>query len=60
MITGTTEYVCDISNHKQREMLQQHFLLFYQMLADDKLIPKAAFKKIYNVYLCLSGISSLW
>jgi hypothetical protein len=53
---NSTEYVCEIPNSEQREILQQHFNLWYRMLAENKLIHNASFEKTKGVYRCLSGI----
>lgn len=53
--TDIMKPVNDVSD-SQLETLKQHFLLFYEMISEYKLIPSAHFEKINTVYRSLTGI----
>ena len=55
-LSKSTEYAHEIRIHEQREILKQHFNLYYRILSDSKLIPEANFMKIDSIYRSLSGI----
>jgi hypothetical protein len=42
----------------ERRILQQHFALFYRILAGSRLVPNASFERIGDIQRCLSGIPS--
>jgi hypothetical protein len=42
--------------NSELETLKKHFLLFYQMISEFKLVPQAQFKKINTVYRSMTGI----
>lgn len=51
-----TEIVYQISQENPRQILQEHFNLFYQILAESHLVPSASFENINGAYRSLSGI----
>ena len=53
--TNTMQPVNNVSD-SQLETLKQHFLLFYEMISEYKLVPDARFEKIDAVYRSLTGI----
>ncbi len=52
----STEIVYQIPNEDERQVLQEHFNLFYIILSENPLVPEAAFKTINGIQRCLSGI----
>ncbi len=50
------EMVYQISDEEQRQILQNHFDLFYVILAESRLIPNAVFENKGGIQRCLSGI----
>lgn len=44
------------AKHSQIETLKEHFLLFYQMISEYKLVENAHFEEINGVYRSLTGI----
>jgi hypothetical protein len=53
----STEIVCQVSQEDPRQILQEHFHLVYFLLAENQLVPKAAFEIVDGgIQRCLSGI----
>lgn len=54
----STEIVCQIDERDHCQMLQEHYLHVYRLLAEYKLIPNAAFEKLNgNFHRCLCGVA---
>ncbi len=52
----STEIVYQISEEKQRQILKDHFTVFYVALAESKLVPGAAVEEKDGVFRAFSGI----
>lgn len=53
----STENACKIDEKDQCQMLKEHFLLMYKIIADYRLTPDATFEKVKgHIQRCLSGV----
>lgn len=51
-----TEYVYEMSDEDKRQMLENHFDFFYELVAENKFVANAAFENVNGVKRCLVGI----